>query len=87
MPAATTLARRRWCGTVSGNGSAYYYGAVFNVDAATALIAGLAWRRRSADWLELPQPVELCIRAHTADRRAADFSAQLQQRSPNDHAR
>jgi beta-galactosidase len=46
-----------------GNGSAYYYGAVFNVDAATALIARLGLAAPVGAWLELPQPVELCIRA------------------------
>jgi beta-galactosidase len=45
-----------------GNGSAYYYGAVFNVDAATALIARLGLAAPVGDWLELPQPIELCIR-------------------------
>lgn len=47
-----------------GNGSAYYYGAVFNLDAATALIDRLGLASPVGAWLELPQPVELCIRAH-----------------------
>ena len=48
-----------------GNGSAYYYGAVFNVDAATALIDRLGLVSPVGAWLELPQPVELVIRAHS----------------------
>jgi beta-galactosidase len=45
-----------------GKGSAYYYGAVFNVSAATALIHQLGLTSPVADWLDLPQPIELCIR-------------------------
>ena len=47
-----------------GSGSAYYYGAVFNLDAANALIDRLGLASPVGAWLELPQPVELCIRAH-----------------------
>jgi beta-galactosidase len=47
-----------------GNGSAYYYGAVFNLDAVTALIDRLGLVSPVGAWLELPQPIELCIRAH-----------------------
>jgi beta-galactosidase len=46
-----------------GDGSAYYYGAVFSLDAATALVARLGLASPVGAWLELPQPVELCIRA------------------------
>jgi beta-galactosidase len=45
-----------------GSGSAYYYGAVFTVDAASALISALGLESPVADWLELPRAVELCIR-------------------------
>jgi beta-galactosidase len=53
-----------------GIGSAYYYGAVFNVDAATALIDRLGLLSPVGDWLDLPQHVELCIRerAETGER-------------------
>jgi beta-galactosidase len=47
-----------------GEGSAYYYGAVFNQDAASALIGRLGLVSPVGAWLELPQPVELCIRTH-----------------------
>jgi beta-galactosidase len=47
-----------------GSGSVYYYGAVFNVDAARALIGHLGLFSPVGDWLDLPQPVELCIRQH-----------------------
>jgi beta-galactosidase len=56
---APALVRNR-----TGTGSAYYYGAVFNLDAATALIDQLGLVSPVGAWLELPQPVELCIRAH-----------------------
>jgi len=46
-----------------GSGSAYYYGAVFNLDAANALIDRLGLASPVGAWLELPQPIELCIRA------------------------
>jgi beta-galactosidase len=49
-----------------GQGSAYYYGAVFNLEAATALIAQLGLTSPVAGWLDLPQPIELCIREDTA---------------------
>lgn len=49
-----------------GNGSTYYYGAVFNVEAATALIDILGLTSPVSDWLELPQPVELCVRTNQA---------------------
>jgi len=45
-----------------GNGSAYYYGAVFSAEVAVALIPRLGLASPVADWLELPRPVELCIR-------------------------
>jgi beta-galactosidase len=47
-----------------GQGSAYYYGAVFSRDAANALIDQLGLVSPVGAWLDLPQPVELCIRAH-----------------------
>lgn len=47
---------------VVSSGSAYYYGAVFNPDAAAALISRLGLVSPSGDWLQLPRPVELCIR-------------------------
>jgi hypothetical protein len=55
------------------NGSAYYYGAVFNLDAATALIARLGLVSPVGAWLELPQPVELCIRARPQSRERLIF--------------
>lgn len=45
-----------------GAGSAYYYGAVFTPEAAAKLIALLGFASPAGDWLELPQPVELCVR-------------------------
>jgi beta-galactosidase len=50
---------------IVGAGSAYYYGAVFNVDAATAMIRRLGLVSPVEDWLQLPQPVELCVRERT----------------------
>jgi beta-galactosidase len=47
-----------------GDGSAYYYGAVFSAEAASALIPRLGLASPVGEWLELPQPVELCIREH-----------------------
>ncbi|MDP9315338.1 MAG: beta-galactosidase trimerization domain-containing protein, partial [Chloroflexota bacterium] len=49
-----------------GNGSAYYYGAVFNVDSAQALLRHMGLASPVGDWLELPRPVELCIRERAA---------------------
>ena len=46
------------------NGSAYYYGAVFTVEAAAALVALLSIGSPTGDWIELSQQVELCIREH-----------------------
>ncbi|MBC8076221.1 MAG: beta-galactosidase [Chloroflexales bacterium] len=45
-----------------GNGSAYYYGGVFSAEVAGALIPRLGLVSPVGDWLELPQPVELCVR-------------------------
>ena len=45
-----------------GNGAVYYYGAVFTQDAAAALIQRLGLASPVSNWLELPRPVELCIR-------------------------
>jgi beta-galactosidase len=47
-----------------GDGSAYYYGAVFSAEVADALIPRLGLSSPVGDWLELPRPVELCIREH-----------------------
>jgi beta-galactosidase len=47
-----------------GSGSVYYYGAVFNIDAAAALIERLGLASPTGDWLDLPRPVELCVRQH-----------------------
>ena len=49
-----------------GQGRAYYYGAVFTAEAAGALIAELGLVAPVGDWLELPPPVELCIRENAA---------------------
>ena len=48
-----------------GEGAAYYYGAVFNVPVATALIKHLGLVSPVVELLELPQPVELCIRENS----------------------
>ena len=45
-----------------GDGEAYYYGAVFNEEAAAALITQLGLVSPLADLIDLPQAVELCIR-------------------------
>jgi beta-galactosidase len=45
-----------------GAGSAYYYGAVFNQAAASALLDRLGLASPLEDWIELPRPIELCIR-------------------------
>jgi beta-galactosidase len=47
-----------------GSGSALYYGAVFSAEMAAALITRLGLASPVGDWLELPRPVELCIRQH-----------------------
>ncbi len=47
-----------------GSGSVYYYGAVVNEEAATALIKSLGLAFPSGEWLDLPRPVELCVRQH-----------------------
>ncbi|MEN9938730.1 MAG: hypothetical protein RLZZ387_5309 [Chloroflexota bacterium] len=54
---APALVRR-----AAGAGQVYYYGAVFNVPAATALIEQLGLSSPVAGWLDLPPPVELCVR-------------------------
>lgn len=48
-----------------GDGNAYYYGAVFNVEVAVALIERLGLVSPVADFLDLPQAVELCIRENS----------------------
>jgi beta-galactosidase len=48
-----------------GAGSAYYYGAVFNQAAASALLDRLGLASPLEDWIELPRPVELCIRENS----------------------
>lgn len=45
-----------------GDGNAYYYGAVFSVKAAAALSERLGLVSPVADFLDVPQAVELCIR-------------------------
>jgi beta-galactosidase len=65
-----------------GSGSAYYYGAVFSADVAAALSARLGLTSPVGDWLELPPPVELCIRERpeTAERLIflLNYSAEAQ---------
>ena len=51
-----------------GEGSVYYYGAVFSVAAADALIGELELTSPVARWLELPPGVELCVRESADDR-------------------
>lgn len=46
----------------SGKGRSYYYGAVFNEKAADALITEIGLTSPVARWLDLPKPVELCVR-------------------------
>jgi beta-galactosidase len=48
-----------------GDGNAYYYGAVFNVEVAVALIERLGLVSPVADFLDVPQAVELCIRENS----------------------
>lgn len=47
---------------VRGKGEVWYYGAVFNEEAALKLSNLLKLRSPAADWLELPREVELQIR-------------------------
>lgn len=51
-----------------GKGNVYYYGAVFSVAAADALIGELELTSPVAGWLELPPGVELCVRESADDR-------------------
>lgn len=46
-----------------GQGEVWYYGAVFNEDAALRIIASLQLASPAAEWLELPPEVELQIRS------------------------
>ncbi|GAC1383468.1 MAG: beta-galactosidase [Herpetosiphon sp.] len=46
-----------------GSGSALYYGAVFSMDVAAALIRHLGITSPVGDWLNIPPSVELAIRA------------------------
>jgi beta-galactosidase len=46
-----------------GKGEVWYYGAVFNEDAALRIIDSLNLTSPAADWLELPAEVELQIRS------------------------
>lgn len=48
-----------------GDGNAYYYGAVFNVEVAAALIERLGLVSPVADFLDAPRAVELCIRENS----------------------
>lgn len=50
-----------------GAGRAYYYGAVFNLAAADALIGELGLRSPVAGVVDLPPEIELAIRANAAD--------------------
>lgn len=47
---------------IRGKGEVWYYGAVFNEDAALKMINLLRLSSPAADWLELPREVELQIR-------------------------
>ncbi|ASA21400.1 beta-galactosidase [Paenibacillus donghaensis] len=47
-----------------GKGEVWYYGAVFNEEAALNLIEHLGLRSPAAEWLELPAEVELQIRSN-----------------------
>ncbi|GGG60579.1 beta-galactosidase [Paenibacillus radicis (ex Gao et al. 2016)] len=50
-------------GAETGAGAVWYYGAVFNEDAAGQIIELMGLRSPAADWAELPAQVELAIRA------------------------
>ncbi len=52
-----------------GEGSAYYYGAVFNVAVAGVLLEQLGLASPLVDLLEVPEPVELCLRETQAGER------------------
>lgn len=56
-----------------GKGSTYYYGAVFSLEAAIALIDQLGLQSPVREWLELAEPIELCIRAHPATGEQLTF--------------
>ncbi|MBN9387607.1 MAG: beta-galactosidase [Chloroflexi bacterium] len=49
----------------SGKGQTYYYGAVFNPEVAEALVEEIGLTSPTAEWLELPQAVELIVRERT----------------------
>lgn len=50
----------------SGNGKAYYYGAVFSVETATVLSQEIGLCCPVGDWLDVPQTIELCMREDEA---------------------
>jgi beta-galactosidase len=47
-----------------GEGRFFYYGAIFNVEIASALTDELGITCPVAEWLEIPEAVELCTREH-----------------------
>ena len=49
-----------------GEGAAYYYGGVFTSEVAAALIERLGLASPVGEWLDLPAPVELCVRENAA---------------------
>ena len=46
-----------------GEGQVFYFGAVFNQEVAAALARQIGLTSPAADWLQLPRPVELALRA------------------------
>ena len=56
-----------------GKGSAYYYGAVFNLEAAMALIDQLRLQSPVSEWLTLAEPIELCMRVNAATNEQLIF--------------
>ena len=59
--------------TTMGEGSAWYFGSVFNPDTAAALLERLGIQSPVATWLELPREVELVIRERQATGERVAF--------------
>ena len=56
-----------------GAGAAYYYGAVFDVELAEALIDHIGLRHPGVDWLTVPDDVELVVREDGSNGRRMYF--------------
>lgn len=57
----------------AGSGAAYYYGSAFTEEAAGALIGELGLASPASGWAELPEDVELAVRAHAESGRRYAF--------------